>query len=131
MRKTGRKTQRAKRSSSQSVRHRRSGQQPGSVSRSPHRTSPAANIFAELGFGVEEAENLRMRAELMTELRHLIAGVTQREAASLLRTTQARVSHLVRGRIDLFTIDTLVNMLGHAGVKLRITVHRPRPSTAA
>jgi predicted XRE-type DNA-binding protein len=56
-----------------------------------------------------------MRAVLMTELRKLIAGMTQRDAASLLRTTQPRVSHLTRGRIDLFTIDTLVNMLGHAG----------------
>jgi predicted XRE-type DNA-binding protein len=97
-----------------------------SVSRSSHVTPADANIFAELGFDEEEAENLRMRAVLMTELRELIAGMAQRDAASLLRTTQPRVSHIMRGRINLFTIDTLVNMLGHAGAKLRVTVSRPR-----
>lgn len=72
-----------------------------------------------------------MRAMLMRELRRLIGGMTQRDASTLLRTTQPRISHLVRGRIDLFTIDTLVNMLGHAGAKLRITVSRPKRSSTA
>src|SRR4051812_7770817 len=124
--KTPRKRRPAKRASSRAVRSRRTGQQAASAIGSSRVTSADANVFAELGFGAEEAENLRMRAVLMTELRRLIAGMTQRDAASLLRTTQPRVSHLARGRIDLFTIDTLVNMLGNAGAKLRITVSRPR-----
>jgi len=126
--KRSRKT--AKRSAS-SARTRRTGQQSVSVKASSRTTAADANIFAELGFDVEEAQNLRMRAVLMLELRRLIAGMTQRDAASLLRTTQPRISHLARGRIDLFTIDTLVNMLGHAGAKLHISVSRPRHPTAA
>jgi predicted XRE-type DNA-binding protein len=124
--KTARRTGTGKKSSRKPARRRRTGQGAASVSRSSHVTPADANIFAELGFDEEEAENLRMRSVLMTELRGLIAGMAQRDAASLLRTTQPRVSHLMRGRIDLFTIDTLVNMLGHAGAKLRVTVSRPR-----
>lgn len=121
-----RSRRKAKRLSRSSGRARRTGQEAVS----PQGSRAAANIFADLGFDVEEAENLRMRAVLMLELRRVIAGMTQREAASLLRTTQPRISHLARGRIDLFTIDTLVNMLGHAGAKLRISVSRPRPTAA-
>ncbi len=127
--KRSRKT--AKRSSGISRRTRRTGQLSVPVKGSSHIKGANANVFAELGFDVEEAENLRMRAVLMLELRRVIAGMTQRDAASLLRTTQPRISHLARGRIDLFTIDTLVNMLGHAGAKLHISVSLPRHPTAA
>ena len=121
----------AKKSPGSSTRSRRTGQRSASLKRSPQTAAGDANIFAEIGFDVEEAENLRMRAVLMLELRRVIAGMTQRDAASLLRTTQPRISHLARGRIDLFTIDTIVNMLGHAGAKLRISVSRPRNPRAA
>jgi predicted XRE-type DNA-binding protein len=128
--KTARKTRAAKKSSPKS-RTRRTGQPAVLASTTSHVTASDGNIFAALGFGQEEAENLRMRAMLMTELRRVIDGMTQHDASALLRTTQPRISHLVRGRIDLFTIDTLVNMLGHAGAKLRITVSRPKRSSAA
>ncbi|HEY4131522.1 MAG TPA: helix-turn-helix transcriptional regulator [Gemmatimonadaceae bacterium] len=128
--KTARKTRSAKKPSPKS-RSRRTGQPTRVTSTTSHVTTTSANIFAELGFGDEEAENLRMRAMLMTELRRVIDGMTQQDASTLLRTTQPRVSHLVRGRIDSFTIDTLVNMLGHAGAKLRIMVSRPKRSSAA
>jgi predicted XRE-type DNA-binding protein len=75
---------------------------------------------------LQEAENLKMRAMLMNELRRAIGDMPQREAAALLQITQPRVSHLERGRIDLFTIDTLVNMLGHAGARMRISFSRLR-----
>jgi predicted XRE-type DNA-binding protein len=94
-------------------------------------TPAGRNVFADLGFPPEEAENLRMRARLITELRRIIADMPQREAATLLGTTQPRVSHLARGRIDLFTIDTLVNMLGHAGARMSISVSRLRRRSAA
>jgi predicted XRE-type DNA-binding protein len=128
--KTARKTRAAKKASPKS-RTRRTGQPPVPASSTSHVTPSDANVFADLGFGDDEAENLRLRAMLMTELRRLINGMTQHDASALLRTTQPRISHLVRGRIDLFTIDTLVNMLGHAGAKLRITISRPKRSSAA
>jgi len=129
--KTARKTRVAKKPSRKALRGRRTGQPPAPASSASHVTPADANIFAELGFGDEEAENLRIRSVLMTELRRLIGGMTQRDAATLLRTTQPRISHLARGRIDLFTIDTLVNMLGHAGAKLGITVSHSKRSSAA
>jgi predicted XRE-type DNA-binding protein len=91
---------------------------------SAHVTRAGENVFADLGFPGEEAENLRMRARLMGELRELVSGSTQAEAAKRLKVSQPRVSDLTRGKIGLFTIDALVNMLAHAGVKLRVSLTR-------
>ena len=90
----------------------------------------SGNVFRDLGFTAEEAESLRLRAELMTRIRRLIQGrkLTQAAAARLFGVTQPRVSDLVRGKIDLFSIDTLVDMLARAGVRVRFTIHRG-PST--
>ena len=84
------------------------------------------NVFRDVGFDKEEAENLRLRSELMVQIRKLIERrkLTQAAAAKLFGVTQPRVSDLVRGRIDLFSIDTLVNMLARAGVKVRLVVKR-------
>jgi predicted XRE-type DNA-binding protein len=93
------------------------------------------NVFRDLGFGAEEAESLRLRAELMAEVRRLIQArkLTQRSAANLLGVTQPRISDLIRGKIDLFSIDTLVNMLARAGmrVQFRIAGGRGRRAQAA
>jgi predicted XRE-type DNA-binding protein len=114
------------------ARSRRVGQGiPSPLAGTSHVTPADGNIFADLGFDPLEAENLKMRSLLMSELRHIIADMPQREAAALLGATQPRVSHLMRGRIDLFTIDTLVNMLGHAGARMRVSVVRPRGRSAA
>ena len=92
-----------------------------------------ANVFRDLGFGAKEAESLRLRAELMVEVRRLIQTrrLTQRSAASLLGVTQPRISDLVRGRIDLFSIDTLVNMLARAGIRVQLRVATSRRAQAA
>jgi predicted XRE-type DNA-binding protein len=77
-----------------------------------------------------EAENLKVRAALMAELSAYInqAGLTQAQAARRFGVTQPRISDLVRGKIDLFSIDTLVNMLSAAGLQLNVEV---RPATAS
>jgi len=49
-------------------------------------------------------------------------GLTQQRAATLLGTNQPRVSDVMRGKIDQFTIDSLVNMLSHAGLPVDVTV---------
>jgi len=95
-----------------------------SLAGSAHITRPGGNVFADLGFPADEAENLKMRSRLMTELRDLIAPMTQVDAAELLGVSQPRVSDLTRGKIGLFTIDALVNMLAHAGVRLRVSLTR-------
>jgi predicted XRE-type DNA-binding protein len=88
----------------------------------------SGNVFSDLGFPAEEAVNLKMRSDLMIRLSTLIdaRGLTQAQAAALFGVTQPRVSDLVRGKIDRFSIDTLVAMLGHAGVDVRIVVGRSR-----
>jgi predicted XRE-type DNA-binding protein len=68
------------------------------------------------------------RSELMSELSGLIRreGWTQKEAAAKLGVTQPRISDLTRGKIDLFSLDTLVDMAAVAGMVPRIVVYRER-----
>ena len=84
----------------------------------------SGNVFEDLGFTREEAEHLRIRSALMATLRQVIEAkrLTQAQAAALLGVTQPRISDLVRGKIDLFSIDTLVDMLSRAGLQVEIRV---------
>lgn len=72
------------------------------------------------------AENLKLRSGLMMALADHIEreGVSQAQAAKLFGVTQPRISDLVRGRIELFSIDTLVNMLAAAGLHVDMKVAR-------
>ncbi len=82
-----------------------------------------ASVFRELGFDVEESESLKVRADLMIELSGLIErkGWTRARAAEVMGVTQPRISDLVRGKIDRFSIDILIAMLGIAGVQVRLS----------
>lgn len=84
----------------------------------------SGTVFTDLGFEPEEALNLRIRSDLMIELSKLIdeRGLTQTAAAKLLRVTQPRVSDLVRGKIDRFSVDSLIEILGHAGADVSFVV---------
>jgi predicted XRE-type DNA-binding protein len=95
-------------------------------------TEMGDNIFEDLGFPKPEAENLRIRSLLMGAIRDLIARerLTQTQAARIFGVTQPRVSDLVRGRIERFSIDGLVNMLAVAGRAVRVSVEDP-PGRAA
>jgi predicted XRE-type DNA-binding protein len=88
----------------------------------------SGNVFADLGFPAEEAEHLRIRADLMIALSRVIQdrGLTQVKAAELFGVSQPRVSDLVRGKVDRFSIDTLIEMLGHAGVRVKVTAKPAR-----
>ena len=90
-------------------------------------TRSSGNVFRDLGFSPDEAEYLKVRAELMVNLQKVITtrGLKQAEAAKLLGVTQPRVSDLMRGRIDLFSIDTLVDMLARLGVRTKLVL-QPR-----
>ena len=74
----------------------------------------------------EEAENMKVRSQLLIALKEHItrADLSQAQAAKLFGITQPRVSDLMRGKINLFGIDALVNMVAAAGlhVELRISV---------
>jgi len=84
----------------------------------------SGNVFKDLGFDAEEATNLKLRSQLMIEVdRALIEQkMTQQAAAKALGISQPRVSDLLRGKADKFTIDALVNILTKLGhtVTMRI-----------
>jgi len=72
----------------------------------------------------EQAANLKIRSELMQAIEARIReeGWSQQQAAERFRVTQPRVSDLMRGKIEKFTIDTLVNMIVAAGLNIQVRV---------
>ena len=86
-----------------------------------------SNVFRDLGFDAEEAANLNVRAMLMVELEKFVRekGLTQKQAAERFDIPQPRISDLMRGKIDLFSVDSLITMLTHAGLKVDVRVKRP------
>ncbi len=85
-------------------------------------TRSSGSVFTDLGFGREEAEHLTIRSELMIKIEKLLKarGLTQSEAAKIMRVSQPRVSDLLRGRLDLFSTDALIDMLARLGVSIRL-----------
>lgn len=78
----------------------------------------SGNVFADLGFPPEEAAILAMRADLMAQLRLVVEkrNWTQVEAAKVLGISQSRVSDLMRGKWDKFSLDMLVTLATRAGL---------------
>jgi predicted XRE-type DNA-binding protein len=87
-------------------------------------TPSSGNVFADLGFATDEAEHLKLRAQLMGAVRDVIQHrkLTQAQAAKLFGVTQPRISDLIRGKIDLFSMDMLVSMLAQASVHVGLTI---------
>src|ERR687895_1597781 len=99
----------------------------------PIRVTPSTgNVFRDLGFSKEESEHLLVRADLLIQVQKTIASrrLTQAEAAKVLRVTQPRVSDLLRGRIDLFSTDALIDMLARLGVHVRFVLKPARRRVA-
>lgn len=84
----------------------------------------SGNVFADLGFDTNDAANLKVRADLMLDLRNYIESQswTQEQAAAFFGETQPRISNLVNGEISRFSVDKLIKMLGRAGMQVRIEV---------
>src|SRR3990167_6385047 len=95
-------------------------------------TRSSGNVFKDLGFAEEEAKHLRVRADLLIQIQMALKarGLKQAEAAKLLGVTQPRVSDLVRGRIDLFSIDTLIDMLARLGIRAKLVLQPSRRRAA-
>ena len=85
-----------------------------------------AHVWDAIEDTPEEAENMKLRASLMMALTDQIGreGLTQSEAAKLLGVTQPRISDLVRGKIELFAIDALVNMAAAAGLHVELKLRK-------
>ena len=74
----------------------------------------------------EVAENLKLRSALMMALKaHLVRSeLSQAQIAKLFGVTQPRVSDLLRGKINLFGLDALVNMASAAGLRVELKVRK-------
>jgi len=92
-------------------------------------TKGSENVFVDCGFPLAEAESLRIRAKMTMALTGYIRErkITQSRAARIMGVSQPRISDLVRGKIGLFTIDTLVNMVAAAGLKVDVDITPGRP----
>lgn len=86
----------------------------------------SGNVFLDLGFSKAEAENLKLRSELMMRIGDYCkaSGRTQAEVARALGLTQPRLNALLRGRIDQFSLDALVNVATRAGMSVRLVVKK-------
>ena len=82
------------------------------------------NVFEDIGFEREEAASLKVRADLMLDLRKYIEtrGWTQLQAAAFFGESQPRISNLMKGEISRFSVDKLINMLTRAGMQVEIYV---------
>jgi predicted XRE-type DNA-binding protein len=87
------------------------------------------NVFEDIGFSKQEAVSLELRSFLMFGLEEFIKKrrFTQRQAAVHFGVTQPRISNLVGGRIDLFSLDTLVDMATRAGIKVEMVLREAVP----
>lgn len=87
-------------------------------------TWSSGNVFLDLGFPPEQVAILTMRADLMARLGLVIErrAWTQAQAAKVLGISQSRVSDLVRGKWDRFSIDTLLVLATRAKLQPRLTL---------
>ncbi len=86
----------------------------------------SGNVFRDLGFSPGEAHNLLLRSQLMTRIEQFVkrGGMTQKDSARVLGVSQPRLNDLLKGRIDKFSLDALVKMLGHAKLRVEIKVNK-------
>jgi predicted XRE-type DNA-binding protein len=80
------------------------------------------SVWEALGFPSQEAANLEARSKLMIKIEGLItkAGWTQSAAAKRCGVSQPRINDLLRGKIDKFSLDALVNMAAALGQRINI-----------
>lgn len=82
----------------------------------------SGNVFIDLGYSPEDAAILQMRADLMAKLRKFIEsrGLSQANAAKILCVSQSRISDLVRGKWERFSLEMLVTLATRAGMHVSL-----------
>lgn len=87
-------------------------------------TESSGNVFLDLGFAPGEAAVLALRADLMARLRLMVQaeGWTQAQAAERFGIAQSRVSDLMRGKWDKFSLDMLITLAARAGRKVELAM---------
>ena len=86
----------------------------------------SGNVFRDLGFGELESQHLLLRAELALRIEEYVkrSKLTQVAAAKQLQLTQPRLNALLKGRIELFSLDALVNIASHAGLRVELRIRK-------
>ena len=89
-------------------------------------TRGSGNVFLDIGFDKDEAENLKLRAELMMRIEDYYekSGMTQATASKVLGLTTPRFNALLNGKITLFSLDALVNIASRAGLSVRLLIKK-------
>jgi len=87
-------------------------------------TESSGNVFADLGYSPDEAAILKMRADLMADLRKYIATkkLTQNEAAKIFGVSQSRVSDLITGKWEKFSLEMLITLATKAGKHVTLKI---------
>jgi predicted XRE-type DNA-binding protein len=82
----------------------------------------SGNVFVDLGYSPDEAAVLQMRADLMADLRKFIKTkrLTQTKAAEILGVSQSRVSDLIRGKWERFSLEMLIILATRAGMHVTL-----------
>jgi len=85
-----------------------------------------ASVWGAIENAPEKAANLRLRSSLMIALKKHLAGtgLSQTQIAKLSGVAQPRVSDLMRGKIEVFGLDALVNMAAKAGLCFKLSVRK-------
>lgn len=88
-------------------------------------TPSSGNVFEDVGFPPDEVRHLLLRTDLAIAIDQIIERrkLTQAKAAKLFGVTQPRISDLMRRKLELFSIDTLIMLLARAGVEVGLTLH--------
>jgi predicted XRE-type DNA-binding protein len=88
------------------------------------KTKTFANIWDALSDSPEEAATMKIRSDVMIAINDTIRAwdTTQAQAASRLGVTQPRLNDLLQGKINKFSLDTLLTLAGRAGLKVRINI---------
>jgi len=84
----------------------------------------SGNIFIDLGFPPDEAAVLQMRADLMTDIRKFIKSknLTQVNSAEIFGVSQSRISDLVRGKWEKFSLEMLITLATRAGMHVSVNI---------
>jgi predicted XRE-type DNA-binding protein len=82
----------------------------------------SGNVFVDLGYSPDEAAVLQMRADLMADLRKFIKTkrLTQTKAAEILGVSKSRVSDLIRGKWERFSLEMLIILATRAGMHVTL-----------
>jgi len=87
-------------------------------------TQKFTSVWDAIEESPEAAENMKVRSGLMMALKGHIerAGWTQAQAAAHFHVTQPRISDLLRGKISVFSVDSLINMTAQAGMRVELRI---------